>query len=826
MDKLGPRIALIAATLLLGSGAAARAASKPASALRLEITPSRLTLDGAGERGRAFVTAVKADGTRVDVTDRARFQLSAPVATVLGEGRIAAARNGRAQLVAAFAGARAVVPVEVRDAGQPRRLSFQYDVLPVLSRAGCNQGACHGNSEGKGGFKLSLKGEDPDTDWSTIVTAGHGRRVNPADPGASLLLLKAVSAMPHAGGMRFRQDSEEFRTLAAWIASGAPNDTPDAPRLTALDVSPRQQVLVLPAGMVRLSVTGRFSDGTARDLTEKAIYNCGDPALQVEADGKVSAERFADATVLVRFADAMQQTRLTFVPARKDFAWKPIPAGNWIDELQFARLRTLRLMPSALSSDSEFLRRAYLDAIGTLPTPEEVRAFLTDKSQVKRAKLIDGLLQRPEFDDFWTLKWSDVLRIEERTLDPKGVVAYRDWIKNAVHSDMPLDEMARTLLTATGSTYSNPPANYYRRTRDPIELAETTAQIFMGTRMLCAKCHNHPFERWKQEDYYALASCFAKVDRKIQNVERKDKFDLHELIGEETISVAQKGEVDNPRTRKAVAARLPLTTQPLAGVEAADPRVAFAKWLTGPENPYFARALVNRIWYHLNGKGIVDPVDDLRDSNPASNPELLDRLAREFAQHKYSLRYVVRTVMNSRTYQLSSLPNKTNEDDDRFFSRAVASRIPAEVLIDAISQATGAAGSFEGFPEGTRAIQLYAKKRKDPFLRTFGQPQRESVCECERGNDTTLAQSFTLISGGVMDGKLKKPDNRIGKLVQAGKPDGEIVTELYLATVSREPTSGERERAVQYVAGKKDRREALEDVLWALLNSKEFLLRR
>ncbi len=486
----------------------------------------------------------------------------------------------------------------------------------------------------------------------------------------------------------------------------------------------------------------------------------------------------------------------------------------------------LRLQPSALSTDLEFLRRAYLDAIGTLPTPDEVRAFQADARPTRRAALIESLLRRPEFDDFWTLKWSDVLRVEERTLDPKGVAAYRDWIRGAIHSDMGLDRMARTLLTATGSTYANPPANYYRRTRDPIELAETSAQLFMGTRMLCARCHNHPFERWKQEDYYAFAACFAKVSRKIEKVERKDKFDLHELIGEETISVAKSGSVENPRTRKVVAPRLPTATEPLEGAEADDPREAFARWLTSRENPYFARAMVNRIWYHLNGRGLVDPVDDLRESNPASNPELLDRLAGEFVRHGYSLRYVVRTIMNSRTYQLSSLPNATNAEDERFFSRAIAQRLPAEVLLDAISGACGAAGQFEGFPAGTRAIQLYAKKRKDPFLKTFGQPQRESVCECERASDTTLAQSFALISGRVVDEKIKLPENRIGALLKAGKGDRTIIEELYLASVSREPTTKELASAEKYVSSRRDRRAALEDLLWALVNSQEFLLRR
>jgi hypothetical protein len=756
-----------------------------------------------------------------------------------------------AALTALFLGA---VPAGAAAPGPP--VSFRYDVLPTLSRAGCNQGSCHGNSEGRGGMKLSLKGEDPEADYAVLSRHGEGRRVNRADPGRSLLLLKATASVAHGGGMRFPVGSEEYAALAGWIASGAPDDRPGAPRLLGLDVTPAERILVAPAWRQRLIVRGRFSDGTVRDLARKVVYNCDEPRVTVSPDGEVTASGEADAAVLVRYTDRMETARLTFIPARKGFVWTPVPKHNAIDALNFRRLRELRLQPSALASDTEFLRRAYLDALGILPTPEEVRAFLAEAKDESaptgvrsggrrkdeedaarthpssliphpsRATLIDSLLARPEFDDYWTLKWADVLRLEERSLDPKGLAGYREWIRTSIATNKPLDRLARELLTAGGSTYANPPANYYRRTRTPGDLAETTAQVFMGTRLLCAKCHNHPFERWKQDDYYALAAFFARVDRKIESVGRRDRFDLHEMIGEEFIAPSTKGEVTQPRTGRPMPPRLPFEAGPPALAGGSDRRTVFADWLTSPANPHFARAMVNRIWYHLMGRGLVDPVDDLRASNPASNPALLDFLARDFVASGYDLRHTVRLIMNSRTYQLCSTPNATNAADERFFSRAIARRLPAEVLLDAISQVTGSPEAFPGFPSGTRAVQIGTQRRRTPFLTVFGQPARESACECERTGDTALGQSFELISGQSIDTKLKRPDNRVGKLIAAGKSNAEIVTELYLTALTRFPTKRELARFEAHVTSRPERRQGLEDAVWALVNSKEFLLRR
>jgi hypothetical protein len=755
--------------------------------------------------------------------------------------------SGAVVVVAAVASVLAVGPSGAAPVVQApaRPVSYFYEVQPVLAKAGCNQGACHGNSEGRGGLKLSLRGEDPDGDLDVLTRHGGGRRVHLTEPGRSLLLLKATASIPHGGGQRLAVGSAEYRLLAGWIAEGARTDAAGAPRLDALEVTPRESLLTAPAWTQPLRVTGRFTNGERRDLTRLSMYLPGDPRVAVSPEGAASAETPVDSAVLVRFADRMETARLTFLPKPGAATWRPVEPFNEIDALQFRRLRRLGLAPSALTTDSEFLRRAYLDILGLLPTPDETRAFLAEcateraapgpgdrgskTARAARARLIDRLLERPEFADYWSLKWADLLRVEDRSLDPRGSQGYRDWIRESLANGKPMDQFARELLAATGSTYANPPTNYYRRTRTAVELGESTAQLFMGTRMLCARCHNHPTERWKQDDYYALVAIFARVERKLDSFARRDRFDKHELNGEEEISVARSGEVQHPRTGAAVPARLPRSEHAL-DTAVADPRAEFARWLTAPENPFFARTMVNRTWQSLFGKGLVDPVDDLRDSNPASNPELFDALSREFVRSGYNLAGLVRRIMNSRTYQLSSEPNAANRDDERFFSRALARRLPAEVLLDTLGQVTGVGERFAGRPEGTRAVLLPAVKVKHPFLKLFGQPPRESVCDCERAEESTLGQSFALISGRIVDGKLREPDNRLGTLLNSSRSDAEVLDELYLAAVAREPTSAEREQARRYLEAKGPaagaRRGAWEDLLWALLNSKEFLLRR
>jgi len=710
----------------------------------------------------------------------------------------------------------------------PGRVSFLYDIHPILSRAGCNQGTCHGNANGKGGLKLSLRGADPDQDYFNLVAEGLGRRTNRAAPARSLMLRKPTAAIPHGGGQRFRTDSREYALVMRWIREGARSDVSTAPKLTALEVTPAERVVTAPVTRQPLLVGARFADGTVRDVTRDAVYEPSDPAIHVTPDGVAEAPRTGgEAGILVRWASRMETSHLTFVPARAEADFSSFAVRNLVDEAVQAKLRTVRVTPSAPADDATFVRRAYLDALGVLPTATETREFLQDRRPDKRDRLVDALLERPEFDDFWAMKWADLLRAEERSLDPEGMQAFYTWLRGVVHERVRLDQFVRDLLTATGSTYFNPAANYYRRSRDPEELAEVTAQLFMGVRLRCAKCHNHPYDVWKQDEYYSMASFFARVNREDKSKPRRQRFDAHEWNGEEFIVVSQSGEVTNPRTGAEMTPSM--MGRPLVNTKAADQgdrRVALAAWLVQPSNPFFAPAMVNRIWYHMMGRGIVEPVDDFRPSNPPSNAPLLSALTRDFVANGYDLRHTVGLIMKSSTYQLSEVPNAVNAKDERYFSHALTRRLTAEQLLDGVSQATGVPEPFEGYPSGTRVTQVVPTWQVDPFLRLFGQPPRETVCECERTNETTLGQSFELISGRRIDTKLRDPSGRVAKMVADHKANGEIITEIYLAALNRYPTIQELNAASRYVTGKPDRRRALEDVLWATLNTKEFLIRR
>jgi hypothetical protein len=713
-------------------------------------------------------------------------------------------------------------------------VNFRNEVVAVLSRAGCNMGPCHGNFNGKNGFRLSLRGQDPGADLAALTRDMIGRRIDRLRPEASLILLKATGALPHEGGVRFRRDSREYALLYRWIAAGARPDAPGTPTLRRLDVTPRQRVLVGSADSVALRVTAGYSDGTRRDVSGLAVFESANLVARVDGAGVVRRQSLGETAILVRYLDRQAVVQLAFVPDRPGYAWKAVPENNYIDRHVFAKLRTLHLLPSALCPDEVFLRRAYLDAIGVLPTPAEVRAFLADTRPDKRGRLVDGLLRRPEFADFWALKWADLLRNEEKVLDAKGVRLFHGWIRRAIAEGKPLNEFARELIASRGSTYSQPAANYYRALRDPQVRAEATAQVFLGVRLQCARCHNHPFDRWTQGDYHSLAAFFARVQYRIVENNRRDKLDKHEFAGEQVVYMDRKGEITHPNTGEVLRPRFPGTETCVEGE--ADRLRALADWVARPDNPFFARAQVNRVWYHLLGRGIVDPLDDFRASNPPANAALLEALSKDFAAHKFDLRHLVRTIMTSRTYQLSAVPNDTNADDEANFARAIVRPVQAEVLLDAVAQVSGVRPRFTGFPDGTRAVQLpgvgASKRRRQPlsdaerFLASFGKPVRSLSCECERSDDSTLARAFQLITGPLLNRMLEEPDNRLGKLLAAGESDGAIVEELYLAALSRRPRAEEKRRALALVAGAKERRAALEDVLWGLLNAKEFLLRR
>jgi hypothetical protein len=717
-------------------------------------------------------------------------------------------------------------------AHEPR---FDVEVMAVLSKAGCNAGACHGNATGKGGLKISLRGEDPANDYAILAKDFGGRRVNVEQPEKSLLLLKALGAVAHGGGVRFARDSQEYKLLHDWIAAGVKKSLNDSTKLLALEVTPLQQTVIEPANTVQLKVVARFATGETRDVTTLTTYETSNLNAVVDHDGRVTREKFGEVTVIARFLNLQSPVRLAFVPARPNFAWDAPPAANYIDEHVFAKLQSIRVNPSAVADDATFVRRVYLDCIGVLPTADEARSFVADPSPEKRARLIDQLLERPEFADFWALKWADLLRTEEKVLDARGVDAFHGWIRESIATAKPMDQFVRELIIARGSTYEVPPANYYRANRDPLTRAETTARLFLGVRLQCARCHNHPFDRWTQDDYYSWGAWFSQLEYQVIKNDRGDNLDKNAFNGEQIVHVLASGEVQNARTGKTAIPQFLGAATPELG-PGSDRLVVLADWLASSENALFVRSQVNFVWYHLMGRGLVEPIDDVRVTNPASNPELFDALSRDFAAHRFDLRHLVRTILNSRTYQLASQPNDTNAEDDANFARAVVRRLTAEQLIDAQSAVLGVAPQFPGYPEGTRAMQVRGVRRKgdgkhgptdgDRLLKMLGKPERLLSCECERSSETTLNQALLAVSDAGLQERLASPKGRIHALVTSGMSDGALIDELYWTALARGPSTAEREAAGQLLKGADDRFAAAQDLCWALLNAKEFVFRR
>jgi Protein of unknown function (DUF1549)/Protein of unknown function (DUF1553) len=718
--------------------------------------------------------------------------------------------------------------------GDDEPVSFRNQVMAVLSRSGCNQGTCHGNFNGKGGFRLSLRGQDPAMDFVTLTRGMMARRLNPQQPEASLVLAKATAAVPHEGGLRFPVGSDEYSLLHHWISAGMPADGSATPQLQKLVVENPERFLVQPEVETTIKAQAIFSDGSTRDVTRLGCFESTNADIDVSENGVVRSTRPGETTILVRYLNQQTTVRLAFVPQRPGYVRAKPVAANFVDEHVFARLQKLRMNPSDLCGDPIFLRRAYLDLLGLPPSADQARRFLSDNRPDKRAKLIDELLERPEFPDWWALKWSDLLRNEEKQLDKKGVRVFYDWIRGSIAGNKPLNEFARELIAARGSTYTEPAANFYRALREPETRAEAAAEVFLGIRMQCAKCHNHPFDKWTQEDYHRLTAFFVRVNYRIVENKRKDKFDSHEFVGEQIVLMEKQGEHRDPVTKQ------PLQPRFLSGETGqiapdADRLQALAAWVADPANPFFARAQANRVWYYLMGRGIVDPDDDFRLSNPPTNPELLEALSKDFTAHKFDMKHLIRTIMNSRTYQLASRPNDTNAEDVSNFSHSVVRSLQAEQLLDAIAQATAVAPKFDGYPAGTRAGQLpgagvplrgKTASEADKFLRQFGKPERLLSCDCERSEDATLGQALQLLTGRLLNTAVSQPNNRLGALITAGKSNREILEELYLTTVCRLPSDVECQALLGRIEGAPDRRGGLEDVLWALLNSKEFLLRQ
>jgi hypothetical protein len=700
------------------------------------------------------------------------------------------------------------------------RISFINDVLPVLSKAGCNSGACHAKPEGQNGFKLSVFAYDPAADYAAIVKASRGRRVFPASPEESLILKKPTMALSHGGGKRLIRGSEAYNTLVRWIKAGMPFTQSGEAELVEIKVQPAEQRYAKSATQP-LRVQAHYSDGSVRDVTQLADYRSNEKVIaQVDDRGLVTVgNQTGEGAIIARFMGQVAVSRVT-VPADHllpDSLYDGLPVNNEIDRLVYARLKKLGLAPSGPCTDGEFIRRASLDSIGRLPSADDVRAFLADSDSDKRNKLIDRLLENPAYADHWAVKWADLLRPNPFRVGVRSTYMLDEWLRESFRQNKPYDQFVRELLTAEGSTHKYGPAVLFRDRREPIDAATIVSQIFLGVRMECAKCHHHPNEKWSQADFYQMAAFFAQLHHKGQGISTP-------ISGEpEFIFFASGGEVTHPVSGAVMQPKPP--DGPLTAISAdTDPRRVLVDWMCRSDNPFFARAIVNRIWAQYMGRGIVDPVDDFRASNPPSNEPLLDMLAHDFVGHGYDLKHLMRTVMRSRVYQASSLPNEYNVADTRDFARSYRRRLPAEVLMDTVSDLTGIPATFQGLHVGARAVETWNNRLDSSFLDAFGRPNASADCPCERDSRSSVVQALHLMNSTDLQSRIANPDGLASRLSAGSLAPREIVSELYLAAYSRLPADDElRITAAAFSAPGATRKSATEDIMWALVNSAEFV---
>jgi hypothetical protein len=801
---LMPALILLAAPDLRAAGPA------------IAVVPERFSLTGAFE-GRQLIVTLEDDQGGRDLTRTARYAVSPPgVVRVSPEGYVRPLAKGEAVITVEAEGGQRSVSVTVNDLDDSRPLHFGNDIVPVLTRHGCNAGGCHGKASGQNGFKLSLFGFDPSFDYDAIVKEGRGRRVFPPAPERSMLLAKPSGQAPHGGGRRFSADSEAYRMLRRWIVQGMPVGDDKAPALRQLEMVPRQRVLPRQ-GRQQLAVLARYSDGSVRDVTRQAQYQSNEPAVAaVEDDGLVRTLGVpGEATVMARYMGQVTVFRAT-VPLGKPIAHYPdFQPANYIDELALAKWKKLGLVPSELCTDGEFIRRVRLDLCGKLPTAEEVRAFLADTRADKRARLIDRCLNDPDYAAVFALRWGSILRNSARQggQAEQAAYAFHDWLRERIARNVPYDQFVRGILTAAGDWRESPPVNWFWQMSDnPLhQPTADTAQIFLGVRLQCAHCHHHPYERWSQDDYYGLAGFFARLGRKDINDSASFFVDRQPTTGEA-----------HPRTGQPIQPKL--LDGPVLQVSAdQDPRQKLVDWMVRPDNPFFARALCNRMWSYLFGRGLIDPVDDIRETNPPSNPELLDALARDFRDHHFDVKHLLRTLCNSRTYQLSATPNDYNRHDRQNHARYYPRRLMAEVLLDVVDQACGTRTEFNKMPKKARAVDLPHEGFDAFFLDVFERPSRSSACECARGRGASLTQVLHLSNSQEVEDKIAADNGRVAALAQKKMPAEKAVEELYLAALARKPTPQEQKKVAEYMAKRPDPRRCLEDVLWTLLNSQEFL---
>jgi hypothetical protein len=787
-------------------------AARAADFAEVVVDPPVVRLRGPAASWSLLVHGRTADGLLVDLTRTARYRSADPrIAAVSPAGVVRPVGDGETNIVVEAEGRTLTVAVRVAEAGAPRQVTFTADVLPVLTRFGCNSSGCHGKAEGQNGFKLSVFASDPGADFAALVKEGRGRRLFPSAPEQSLLLRKMSGQMAHGGGARIPRASADYETLRAWVAAGAPFTAPGEAAVVAVRVEPSERLL-RPGALQQLRVVARYGDGREADVTAHAKFQSNNEALAtVQPGGLVRAGDVpGDAAVMAGFMNAVDVFRVVVPRPGRPPDGPPPPENNFIDRLVFARLRKLNVPPSGLCDDATFLRRVFLDLVGVLPTPAEARAFLADPDPEKRGRLVDDLLKRPEFADLWALPWADLLRVDRQALGAKRAYAFHRWIRQALADGLPLDAFARAVVTAQGPLAECPPAAFYQVVKKPGEAASALSQVFLGVRIACAECHHHPFDRWDQADYHGLSAYFAGLA--VRPTPRGEA-----LFGE------GPGAVKHPRSGADVFAH-PLGAPTPPQATPGDRRAELAAWMTAPDNPWFARNLANRVWARLLGRGLVEPVDDFRATNPPTNPELLDALARHLIDSKYDLRALIRTITAARVYQLSAAPDAGNAGDGQNYSRALWKRPEAEVLLDLVCQATGVPERFPGMPPGSRAVQVWDSRTAHYFLTVFGRPARVTPCACERGVEPSVAQVLHLLNGPEIQAKLAHEAGGVARLVRQQADDAALVEELYLTFYSRPPTAQERAAAVAHLG--KDparRRQAAEDLAWSLLNSLEFL---
>jgi hypothetical protein len=785
----------------------------PAFAANFEVFPTEVNLKFLRDRQSVVCRFTELTGVQRNVTGEAKFTLADPSKAKVEQGVVFPVADGTTTLKVEFNGESVEVPVKVESAKEDPAISFRNDVMPVFMRNGCNSGGCHGASRGKDGFRLSLFGYDPDGDYQKLTREQIGRRINLALPETSMVLTKSSGEAPHTGGKVFSKESESYQLLHRWLEAGAPNE--DVSKLAtpvSMEILPKQLLLEAPGQKFQITVRAHYSDGTDRDVTSMCLFlSSNDGSAKIDGNGMITTGQRGEAFVMARFHTFTVGSQAIVIPKGLQYTKPKIEEWNYVDQLVNAKLDKLRIMPSGICDDETFLRRASIDITGTLPSAEDVKKFVADAEPSKRAKKIDELLERKEFVDIWALKWSELLQVRTDNNNQgsyKAVLSYYNWIREQIEHNVPVNEMARQLISASGSNFANPAANYYQLETDPLKLAEDTAQAFFGTRIQCAQCHNHPFDRWTMADYRGFVAFFTQVGR-------KNGEDPRERI----IFNNGGGDTRHPVTNQVVPPKFLGGEAP--DTKGKDRRQVLSEWIAAPDNPFFAPHIANLVWAQYMGRGIVEPVDDARLSNPPSNPELMEALAAKLREYKYDLRRVVRDICNSATYQRTTRPNESNELDDRNFAKATIRRMRAEVMLDCISQVTETKDKYRGLPLGARAVEIADGKTSSYFLTTFGRADRETICSREQVGPT-LSQALHMLNGDTVENKISQ-GGVVQKLIKANMTPREVAAELYLRTFNRMPTEAELRKLEEHWGVTEEQPKVYTDIFWALLNAKEFM---